>query len=89
MNGVRIAHLKAHLSRYLAEVRRGKTLIVCDRNTPIARLVPFEEPSDGFVVHEPARPITDLASVRGVKLRRDPGRALDVVRLLRESRDQR
>jgi prevent-host-death family protein len=85
MKSVRIAHLKAHLSRYLAEVRRGETVIVCDRNTPIARLVPFAEPNDGFVVHEPTRPITDLRTVRGVKLRR----AVDVVRLLRESRDQR
>ena len=43
MKTVRIAELKARLSEYLREVRRGRTLTVLDRETPIARLVPYEE----------------------------------------------
>ena len=41
-NKVGIADLKAHLSRYLREVRSGRTLTVVHRNTPIARIVPVE-----------------------------------------------
>jgi prevent-host-death family protein len=85
MERVRIADLKAHLSQYLVRVRHGDTVVVCDRNTPIARLVPYTEADDALVVREPAASAADLGSVAGVKLRR----AVDPVRLLRDSRDQR
>jgi len=85
MQRAQVAQLKAHLSQYLARVRRGDTVIVCDRNTPIARLVPYAETDDGFLVHEPTRSIEDLEGVPGVK----PRRRVHIVRLLRESRDQR
>ena len=39
---VKIAHLKAHLSQYLRSVRKGHEIVVKDRETPIARLVPYE-----------------------------------------------
>ncbi len=39
---VGIADLKAHLSSHLRKVRAGHTLTVIDRETPIARLVPYE-----------------------------------------------
>lgn len=38
---VGIAHLKARLSEHLRRVRRGESVTVMDRNTPVARLVPF------------------------------------------------
>jgi prevent-host-death family protein len=41
---VRIAELKARLSEYLRAVRRGETVAVLDRETPIARIVPIEQP---------------------------------------------
>jgi prevent-host-death family protein len=40
---VRIAELKSRLSEYLRQVRRGESLTVLDRNTPIARVVSIEE----------------------------------------------
>jgi prevent-host-death family protein len=43
MTNVRIADFKSRLSEYLRRVRRGNTLMVLDRNTPIARVVPCEE----------------------------------------------
>ena len=85
MQRAQVAQLKAHLSQYLASVRRGDTVIVCDRKTPIARLVPYAETDDGFVVHEPTRAVADLKGVPGIK----PKRRVDIVRLLRESRDER
>jgi prevent-host-death family protein len=85
MKQAKISDLKAHLSAYLAEVRRGKTVVICDRNTPIARLVPYREELDHFIVEEPARPPRALAGVKGVALRRPA----DPLKLLRESRDER
>jgi antitoxin (DNA-binding transcriptional repressor) of toxin-antitoxin stability system len=43
MKKAKVSELKARLSSYLADVRRGDTLVVCDRSTPIARRVPMEE----------------------------------------------
>jgi prevent-host-death family protein len=39
---VGIAELKAHLSEHLRKVRAGRTLTVLDRDTPVARIVPYE-----------------------------------------------
>ena len=41
MTRAKVSELKARLSAYLAEVRGGGEVIVYDRATPIARLVPF------------------------------------------------
>src|SRR4051794_36630095 len=41
MSAVKIADLKNNLSRHLTTVRRGRELTVLDRDTPIARIVPF------------------------------------------------
>jgi len=85
MKRAQIAELKTHLSKYLAQVRAGETVVVCDRKTPIARLVPYGEADDRFLVHEPTRPAAAIRAVRGVK----PKKAVNVVALLRDSRDQR
>jgi prevent-host-death family protein len=39
--GIGVADLKAHLSEHLRAVRRGRTITVLDRDTPIARIVPY------------------------------------------------
>lgn len=41
MKSVGIAELKARLSEHLKSVRKGRTLIVLDRDTPVARIVPY------------------------------------------------
>lgn len=38
---VGVAELKAKLSEYLREARRGRTVTVLDRETPVAQLVPM------------------------------------------------
>ncbi len=43
MKEVRIAELKARLSEYLRAVRRGETVAVLDRHTPVARIVPVRD----------------------------------------------
>ena len=36
-----IHEAKTHLSRYLARLRRGETIILCKRNIPIAEIRPL------------------------------------------------
>jgi prevent-host-death family protein len=43
MNKVGIAELKARLSEHLRKVRGGRTITVLDRDTPIARIVPYDD----------------------------------------------
>jgi prevent-host-death family protein len=40
MRTVNIAELKAHLSAHIQLVRAGEEVLVCDRNKPVARIVP-------------------------------------------------
>ena len=46
MSTVSISELKANLSRYLREVRRGGEVQVLDRGAPVARLVPAAATDD-------------------------------------------
>ena len=41
MRSVTIADLKDHLSSYLNQVRAGEEVLICDRKTPIAKIVPL------------------------------------------------
>ena len=50
MKKVRIADLKAHLSTHLKEVRRGHAIVVLDRDTPIAKLIPITLDEEPLVV---------------------------------------
>lgn len=83
MSKVRIDDLKIHLSEYLRKVRSGRSLTVFDRDTPIARIVPYEENGTSLKVRppvpgspKPARvPLPPPLRVR-----------LDIVKLLLEER---
>ena len=85
MKEARVSELKARLSAYLSEVRRGETVTVFDRNTPIARIVPFAAEDEQERIEEPTRSLTRLRTLQPIRLRRN----IDVVALLREDRDQR
>ena len=54
MKEVKIAELKANLSAHLAAVRKGETVIICDRSTPIARLTSIRQAQDDDVTIEEA-----------------------------------
>ena len=80
-----VSELKARLSEYLAQVRRGATVTVCDRRTPIARLVPFDGDAGGLEVREPTAAADLPLGSDIITLRKQT----DVVALLRSDRDQR
>ena len=85
MKRAMVSELKAKLSAYLAAVRKGETVVVYDRKTPVARLIPYAQAPDELGIEEPV--ITDPAPAwpQPVQLRKK----IDVVKLLREDRDQR
>ncbi len=85
MKQATVSGLKARLSAYLAEVRNGETVVVCDRKTPIARLLPLNEAVDDLHIDEPEGSVVQLKHLPAVRLRRKR----DVVALLRAQRDQR
>ena len=45
MHSVGVRDLRDGLSRYLAEVRAGRTITVTDHGRPVARIIPVNEPS--------------------------------------------
>lgn len=78
MRRVRIADLKARLSEYLRLVRRGESIAVLDRDTPIAQIIPARE-RYALRVRPPAPgtpPLNRVAVPKGTKL------DVDVVELL-------
>jgi prevent-host-death family protein len=46
MRTVNIGELKNQLSAYLQFVRNGEEVVICDRKTPVARILPID--SDSF-----------------------------------------
>lgn len=44
MAAVNVHAAKTHLSRLLARVARGETIVIAKAGRPVARLVPYEEP---------------------------------------------
>lgn len=53
MTGVRIADLKSRLSEHLRKVRGGRSLTILDRDTPIARIVPWKDGSGSLKLRPP------------------------------------
>lgn len=77
---VKVAELKAQLSAYLRAARAGHAVTVCDRETPVARLVPYEVADEPLVVRRPTR------ALRDVKLPRLRPRSLNSLAALLDER---
>ena len=81
MSNVRIAELKARLSEHLRAVRNGSTLTVLDRDTPIARIIPYT--AQPLEIRKAKRRLRDL------KLPPKPSKRTDSVAVLIEDRRRR
>jgi prevent-host-death family protein len=81
MKSVGIADLKARLSQYLRFVRKGRTLMVLDRGTPVARIVPC--------VPEPIEVRRALRRVRDLVPPPPPAKPTDSVAVLLDDRRRR
>src|SRR5262249_16385760 len=80
MKSAKVSELKARLSAYLAEVRSGGTVVVYDRATPIARLVPYQAQDDDLATIEASASPKELTKIKGVR----PKKAVDMDKLLAE-----
>lgn len=85
MKKVGIADLKAHLSEHLRRVRRGQTLTVFDRDTPIARIVPHDDDEPLQVRRASKKP----GSLRPLRLPPPPSKPTDSLTVLLEDRASR
>ena len=83
MTGVRIADLKSRLSEHLRKVRGGRSLTILDRDTPIARIVPWQS---GDVFLKRRAPLAGAPKLQRVSLPAPLGHRGDVVNLLMEDR---
>lgn len=79
---VKVAELKARLSEYLRAARRGHPVTVCDRDTPVARLVPYAAVGEPLTVRQPIR------ALREVALPPPLGRRVDSLSALLEERQR-
>jgi prevent-host-death family protein len=86
MKRVGIAELKNRLSEYLRDVRRGESVVVMDRETPIARIDPHE-PGIGVLRTRP--PVAAAPKPGAVRL--PPALAIrsDILALLAAERGDR
>lgn len=86
MISVKIGELRNHLSKYLRSVRKGKEVVITDRDTPIGKLVPYRTSEE-----EPFELIPPPAGYEGLaKLNFTPLECpVDIVEFLLEDRRRR
>lgn len=82
MKQVGIAQLKARLSEYLRAVRRGDTIAVYDRETPVAQIVPVRRER----ALRSRKPAPGTPPPNRVPLPKPAGLGMDIVALLLEER---
>jgi prevent-host-death family protein len=82
MKQVRIAELKARLSEYLRAVRRGETIAVLDRETPVAQIVPVRAQA-ALRIRKPA---PNAPPLKRVRLPKPAKLNVDIVAFLLEER---
>ena len=83
MTGIRIADLKSRLSEHLRKVRAGGSLTILDRDTPIARIVPWKVGNGSLRLRAPLPGAPKLQRVPLPPPLRLRG---DIVKLLMEER---
>ncbi len=82
MKEVRIAELKSRLSEHLRDVRRGESIAVFDRNTPVAQIVPLRE----GIALSVRKPAPGTPPPNRIPLPKPLGIKLDIVDVLLEER---
>ena len=83
---VRIAEFKSRLSAYLRSVRKGQEIIVKDRDTPIARVLPYRVPRQRLVTIPPRRSLREFERLLAASSRPRKLKWSDVEEALRWTR---
>jgi prevent-host-death family protein len=96
MRTAKISELKAKLSAHIQFVKNGEEVLILDRNTPVARLVPaqlsnYDERTRRLIAKGILTP-PKLARPAGFKLPKPPGRMISdevMEQIWREEREGR
>ncbi len=83
MTQVKIAELKSHLSAYLKKVRLGAEVLVLDRETPIAKLIPVSDSKPLLTIIPAKRPYAPMVFPP------PPKKNFDILKSLEEERKDR
>ncbi len=87
MKTVKVGELKSKLSEYLRAVKRGETITVCERNDPIARIVPAGRKSNVLDVRLPRPGAPALRDIEFSPIGPLKVDVLDVLEEVRADRD--
>ena len=82
MKTVMIAELKNRLSLYLRRAQGGEEILVTDRKTPIARLMPLRPEREKLGILPATRPVSDLKKLKFIT----PKKPFDPLEALLEER---
>lgn len=85
MISVNIAVLKAKLSHFVGQVKLGREVVIMDRNTPVARMIPSRPRADAPRILKAKK---SAAALKALRLR-PVKRRTNSTALLREERDRR
>ncbi len=88
MISAKTGEFKARLAHYIGLARSGREVVVKDRETPVARLVPYRVDAQAMTLtvtpRDPAAPALGKVRVRGVEVA-----AVDSLSLLLDDRGRR
>jgi antitoxin (DNA-binding transcriptional repressor) of toxin-antitoxin stability system len=85
MKSVNIAKFKTELGTYLGFVRKGEEIIILDRKTPLARVIPFHEKHKHELIVSEA--LDDPLNLFKLKSRLLSKESHDSLRFLKDERD--
>lgn len=85
MKSVKISELKSKLSSFLKQVRNGAEVIVLDRDTPIAKVVPYPADEDKFTTIPPVHGFKGIEKIKILSLKKK----INSLKLLLEDRRKR
>ena len=85
MIAAKIFELKNRLSAYLREVKNGHEILIMERETPVAKMVPYSNRMRDFTVREPRGDLQGIKKIPRVKLRK----RVDILKILEETRGDR
>jgi prevent-host-death family protein len=83
---VGIAEFKAHLSEYVRAAQRGSEIVIKDRQTPVAKLVPIERPQMIGEIRRATRSVAEVERMLDARPPEPPIPAETFQRILDEER---
>ncbi len=84
MTHIKIAQLKSHLSAYLRQVQKGEKIVVTDRDTPIAQVIPYTAGAERLHIVSAS---TNPSTLKKIKIKPAPQGTDSLNALLEDRKD--